>query len=56
MILVDNTLWGGAIVDDSVDDDQTLALRAFNDMVAADERVDSVQLTLGDGLTLLRKR
>ncbi len=56
VILVDNTLWGGAIVDDSVDDDQTVALRAFNDAVAADDRVDSVQLTLGDGLTLLRKR
>ena len=56
VILVDNTLWGGAIVDDSVDDESTLALRAFNDAVAADDRVESVQLTLGDGLTLLRKR
>jgi predicted O-methyltransferase YrrM len=56
VILVDNTLWGGAIVDESVTDDQTLALRTFNDAVAADDRVDSVQLTLGDGLTLLRKR
>ncbi len=56
LILVDNTLWGGRIADLDADDDQTVALRAFNDMVAADERVDSVQLTLGDGLTLLRKR
>ena len=31
-------------------------MRAFNDAVAADERVDTVQLTIGDGLTLLRKR
>jgi caffeoyl-CoA O-methyltransferase len=56
VILVDNTLWSGAIIDESVDDDQTLALRAFNDAVAVDDRVDTVVLTLGDGLTLLRKR
>jgi caffeoyl-CoA O-methyltransferase len=55
-ILVDNTLWGGRITDASVDDEQTLAIRAFNDMVAADDRVDTVVLTLGDGLTILRKR
>ena len=56
LIMVDNTLWGGAIVDDSVDDESTVALRAFNDMVAADDRVDATILTLGDGLTMLRKR
>ncbi len=56
LIMVDNTLWGGAIIDESVDDESTVALRAFNDMVAADERVDATILTLGDGLTMLRKR
>ena len=56
VIMVDNTLWGGAIVDASNDDESTVAIRAFNDMVAADERVESALLTLGDGLTLLRKR
>jgi len=56
VILVDNTLWGGAITDPDADDEQTVAMRAFNDMVAADERVDSALLTVGDGLTLLRKR
>jgi caffeoyl-CoA O-methyltransferase len=55
-ILVDNTLWHGAIIDEGVDDESTLALRAFNDAVAVDNRVDTVQLTLGDGLTILRKR
>jgi caffeoyl-CoA O-methyltransferase len=55
-ILVDNTLWSGRIADADADDEQTLALRAFNDAVAADDRVDTVQLTLGDGLTILRKR
>ena len=56
LILVDNTLWGGAIVDGKADDESTVALRAFNDMVAADTRVDTALLTIGDGLTLLRKR
>jgi caffeoyl-CoA O-methyltransferase len=56
VILVDNTLWSGAVVDASRTDDDTEAIRAFNDMVAADERVESVILTIGDGLTLIRKR
>jgi caffeoyl-CoA O-methyltransferase len=56
LILVDNTLWGGAVLDADVDDESTVALRAFNDMVAADPRVEGALLTIGDGLTLLRKR
>jgi caffeoyl-CoA O-methyltransferase len=56
VILVDNTLWSGAVIDESRDDASTLAIRAFNDMVAADDRVDTVQLAISDGLTLLRKR
>lgn len=56
VILVDNTLQGGRIVDPAADDDSVVAMRAFNDLVAADERVDAALLTLGDGLTLLRKR
>ena len=56
VILVDNTLWSGAVIDASRDDSSTVAIRAFNDMVAADDRVDSVQLAISDGLTLLRKR
>ena len=55
-ILVDNTLWGGSVVDDSRHDDNVQAIRAFNDQVAADDRVDSVLLPISDGLTLLRKR
>ena len=56
MILVDNTLWSGAVIDPTATDDDTDAIRAFNDLVAADPRVDCVQLPIGDGLTLLRKR
>jgi caffeoyl-CoA O-methyltransferase len=56
VILVDNTLWGGAVADAKATDDNTKAIRAFNDAVAADDRVESTILTLGDGLTLIRKR
>jgi caffeoyl-CoA O-methyltransferase len=56
VILVDNTLWMGAVIDPDANDPQTVAIRAFNDLVAADERVDTVQLAISDGLTLLRKR
>jgi caffeoyl-CoA O-methyltransferase len=56
VILVDNTLWGGAVADSKATDDNTKAIRAFNDKVAADDRVESTILTAGDGLTLIRKR
>jgi len=55
VMLVDNTLWGGSVIDDARDDASTVAIRAFNDMVAADNRVDTVQLPISDGLTLIRK-
>ena len=55
-ILADNTLWDGHIVDPAYDRDaQTLGLRAFNEKVAADPRLEQVILPLRDGLTLIRK-
>ena len=56
VILVDNVLWMGAVVNPAVDDENTLAIRKFNDLVAADSRVECVMLPIADGLTLLRKR
>jgi caffeoyl-CoA O-methyltransferase len=56
VILVDNVLWGGNVITEDPNDENRVAIRAFNTMVAADERVDTVMLPLGDGLTLLRKR
>lgn len=54
-ILADNTLWDGHIIDPAYDKDkQTLALRAFNDKVAADNRFEKVILPLRDGLTIIR--
>jgi caffeoyl-CoA O-methyltransferase len=56
LLLADNVLWSGRIVDESADDPDTQALRAFNDMVAGDDRVEQVVLTAFDGLLLARKR
>jgi caffeoyl-CoA O-methyltransferase len=56
VILVDNVLWGGSVITDDPNDENRVAIRAFNDRVASDDRVDAVMLPLGDGLTLLRKR
>jgi caffeoyl-CoA O-methyltransferase len=56
VILVDNVLWGGNVIEDDPEDENRVAIRAFNDRVVADDRVDAVMLPLGDGLTLLRKR
>jgi caffeoyl-CoA O-methyltransferase len=56
VILVDNVLWMGDVVNRAVDDEDTLAIREFNDLVAADSRVECVMLPIADGLTLLRKR
>ena len=56
LILVDNVLWGGAIIDESDTSRETVALRAFNDMVIADARVEVVMLPIADGLTMCRKR
>ena len=56
-ILADNTLWDGHIIDSAYDrDKQTLGLRAFNDRIAADPRVEQVILPLRDGLTLIHKK
>ena len=53
VILVDNVLWSGAVVDPAADDENTRAIRAFNAMVADDSRVDAVMLPVSDGLTLV---
>lgn len=56
-ILADNTLWDGHVIDPAYDRDrQTQGLRAFNDLVAKDDRLEKVILPLRDGLTIIRKK
>jgi caffeoyl-CoA O-methyltransferase len=56
VIGVDNVLWGGAVLNPDANDENTAAIKVFNDFLAADDRVDVVMLPLADGLTLARKR
>lgn len=56
VILVDNVLWSGRVIDASDESDDTVALRDFNDHVAARSDCDAVILTLGDGITMIRPR
>ncbi len=56
LIAVDNVLWGGSVIDQENQDADTRAIRAFNERVSGDERVDLSLVPIGDGLTLLRKR
>lgn len=55
LLLADNVLWFGQVVDAAAGDENTTALREFNDVVAADPRVETVMLPIADGLTIARK-
>lgn len=57
LILADDVLWDGKLWQDPMPSDkQTLGIAAFNDMVAADSRVESVILPWRDGLNIIRKK
>jgi predicted O-methyltransferase YrrM len=56
VIAIDNVLWSGRVADASVDDDDTLAIRELNALIATDDRVDVALLPIADGLTLARIR
>ena len=56
LITVDNVLWGGAVSDDTINDVDTNSIRALNDKLHQDERIDLSLVPVGDGLTLAMKR
>jgi predicted O-methyltransferase YrrM len=53
VVLVDNVLWDGFIANDADQSHDTLALRAFNDAMLADPRVDIALLPIGDGVSMI---
>lgn len=56
-MIADNTLWDGHVVESEYDSDpQTIAVRKFNDMVKADDRVEVAMIPIRDGLTIIRKK
>lgn len=56
LIALDNMLWSGQVADPHAHDSDTDALRALNETIRADVRVDACLLTVGDGVMLVRKR
>lgn len=56
LVAVDNTLWDGAVADPANHEPDTVAIRAFNERLRDDERIDLSLVPIGDGLTLARKR
>jgi len=55
LLLVDNTLQGGRVLDQSIDDESVRAVRKLNDRIPKDDRVRSVLLPLGDGITVVQR-
>jgi caffeoyl-CoA O-methyltransferase len=56
LILFDNVLWMGQVLDAATTDESTRALRELNESLIADRRVEAVMLPISDGLTIVRKR
>jgi predicted O-methyltransferase YrrM len=56
IIAIDNVLWSGDVANPDASDEDTVALRALNEKIGRDERVDAALLTLGDGLMVVRKK
>lgn len=56
LMLIDNVLWGGSVLDQTNQTEDTKAIRALNDFIARDERVDAVMIAVSDGLTVVRKK
>jgi caffeoyl-CoA O-methyltransferase len=56
LMAIDNTLWSGRVLDSDDDAETTRSIRELNDRIAADDRVVAVQLTVRDGVTLVRRR
>ncbi len=57
VLLVDNVLWSGRVIDADVDPDANVAhIRAFNDWLATNDELESVMLPIADGLTMARRR
>jgi len=56
LIVFDNVLWMGMVLQEHPDSDETRALQALNDFIARDDRVQAVMISVSDGLTIVRKR
>ena len=56
LLLIDNVLWNGQVIDPSDKSEDTIAIRELNDFIAIDTRVEAVMIPVADGLTIVRKK
>ncbi len=56
VLLIDNIFWGGLVADETVQDQETLAIRELNRKIMQDQRVKATMITIGDGLMMVQKR
>ena len=56
LILIDNVLWNGEVLNSKNQTDDTRAIRALNDFLVTDDRIDVVMLAVADGLTICLKK
>jgi len=56
LLLIDNVVWSGKVVDAEDKTDDTRAIRELNDFVATDARVEAVMIPVADGITIVRKK
>ena len=54
LIIIDNVLWHGEVIDEKKDDQFTKNIREFNQFVLKDKRVEQIIIPLGDGMTVCR--
>ena len=55
LIIIDNVLWHGEVVDKNINDKYTKNIRELNDFISKDKRVEKVIIPFGDGMTVCRK-
>ncbi len=56
LLLIDNVLWNGQVIDSNDKSQDTVAIRALNDFIATDSRVEAVMIPVADGITIVRKK
>jgi caffeoyl-CoA O-methyltransferase len=56
LLLIDNVLWNGQVIDPADKSEDTVAIRELNDFIATDTRVEAVMIPVADGITIVRKK
>jgi caffeoyl-CoA O-methyltransferase len=56
LLLIDNVIWSGRVIDPADKSEDTVAIRELNDFIATDTRVEAVMIPVADGITIVRKK